>query len=163
MTFFRLPFCSGYTLEGRVEGERLGALRLVSGCFPRQDPRPIPAWWGTFVEAVEHYRQGLPVDFRFVPLTWERLTPYARKVLQVLTSRVGWGKRITYGELARMAGGSPRSVGQVMHRNPWVIVVPCHRVCASRGLGGYVYGAGVKQMLLDLERGRVPLEPGGYP
>ena len=161
MSTFRLAFLSGYALAGVLDGlGRLQELRLVEGGFAPQMPRPSPPWWEAFAKAVARYAEGRPADFRFVPLVWERLTPYARRVLQTLQEQVGWGKCITYGALARMSGGSPRAVGQVMRRNPWVIVVPCHRVCAARGPGGYAYGTKVKQMLLDLERG-VPLEQGG--
>jgi len=154
MNPFRLPFLSGYGLTGTLDGGgRLWELRLVEGVFPPEHPRPAPPWWEVFVEAVARYVGGHPVDFRFVPLVWERLTPYARRVLRTLQEQVGWGECITYGDLARLCGGSPRAVGQVMHRNPWVIVVPCHRVCAARGLGGYAWGTKVKQTLLDLEGG----------
>src|SRR5665213_3649215 len=44
-----------------------------------------------------------------------------------------------------------RAVGNANHANPWPIVVPCHRVVAAAGLGGYGGGDDVKRYLLDLE------------
>jgi methylated-DNA-[protein]-cysteine S-methyltransferase len=44
-----------------------------------------------------------------------------------------------------------RAVGNANHANPWPIIVPCHRVVAASGLGGYGGGAQVKRFLLDLE------------
>lgn len=63
---------------------------------------------------------------------------------------------VTYAELARRAGspGAARAVGQAMAKNPWPIVIPCHRVVPSSGkMGGYSGRGGVptKQKLLALE------------
>ncbi len=64
------------------------------------------------------------------------------------------GHTQTYAEVARQAGGSARSVGMAMGRNPIPIFIPCHRVVASGGLGGYSGGDGptTKIYLLALER-----------
>jgi methylated-DNA-[protein]-cysteine S-methyltransferase len=64
------------------------------------------------------------------------------------------GETRTYGELAAMIGKpkAARAVGQALNKNPVCIVVPCHRVTASNGLGGYAYGSAMKQQLLDLEQ-----------
>jgi methylated-DNA-[protein]-cysteine S-methyltransferase len=52
------------------------------------------------------------------------------------------GQVLTYGELARQIGGVPRAVGQACGDNPFPIVVPCHRVVAANGLGGFAHHAG---------------------
>lgn len=150
---FAFSFLDGWFLRGALdEIGRLRFLRLVRDAGPKAPDNP-PAWWEAFTEDMARYVQGEPVDFRFVPLAWEEVTPYARTVLSLLRDHAGWGEVLTYGDLAHLAGGSPRSVGQVMRRNPWVIVVPCHRVVAARGPGGYAYGTDVKGLLLELERG----------
>ena len=71
---------------------------------------------------------------------------------------VGYGETITYGELARRSGtGLPaRAIGSIMGSNPVPLVIPCHRIVAADGLGGYSggpYGQGVatKRALLELE------------
>jgi methylated-DNA-[protein]-cysteine S-methyltransferase len=63
------------------------------------------------------------------------------------------GHTATYCELARTIGSGPRAVAQGCGANPLPIVVPCHRVVAAGGLGGYSAGAGVatKQLLLTHE------------
>ena len=68
-------------------------------------------------------------------------------------SRIPYGKTISYGELARRVGrpNGPRAVGQANGRNPIPIIVPCHRVLASNGIGGYGGGLKVKRALLALE------------
>ena len=65
------------------------------------------------------------------------------------------GQTCSYAELAARAGrpGAARAVGQAMARNPWPIIVPCHRVVASDGgLGGYGGGLDMKERLLRLEQ-----------
>ena len=63
------------------------------------------------------------------------------------------GQTRTYGELAETIDSGPRAIGRACGRNPIPIVVPCHRVLARGGLGGYSGGTGLptKQFLLNLE------------
>ena len=79
-------------------------------------------------------------------------TSFQREVWAELT-RIPYGETISYGELARRVGRpkGPRAVGQANGRNPIAIIVPCHRVLASNGIGGYGGGLKVKRSLLALE------------
>ena len=79
-------------------------------------------------------------------------TAFQREVWAEL-SRIPYGETISYGELARRVGrpNGPRAVGQANGRNPIPIIVPCHRVLASNGIGGYGGGLRVKRALLELE------------
>jgi methylated-DNA-[protein]-cysteine S-methyltransferase len=95
-----------------------------------------------------------------LPLDWTAVAGLQRQVLGVLYECVGYGQTVTYGGLARQAGlpqeGQElpaRAVGQIMGSNPIPVIVPCHRVVASDGLGGYSGGTGpeVKRWLLILE------------
>lgn len=63
------------------------------------------------------------------------------------------GQVVTYGELARRAGypRAARAVGSAMHANPLPILIPCHRVVASNGIGGYGGGLALKRALLAAE------------
>ena len=72
---------------------------------------------------------------------------------------IPYGATATYRDIARMAGGSPRSVGQANGRNPVPILIPCHRVVATTHIGGYSGGDGLdtKRWLLALEARRQPL------
>jgi methylated-DNA-[protein]-cysteine S-methyltransferase len=99
-----------------------------------------------------------------LPLDWSGFAPAQRQVLGRLYDDVGWGQTVTYGNLAGLAGIPAsndvipaRAVGQIMGSNPIPVIVPCHRVVASDGIGGYSGGAGpeVKRWLLILE-GSVP-------
>ena len=74
-----------------------------------------------------------------------------RDIAYVLVSLVPPGYTVTYGVLAQLLGTSPRAVGAFMRANREPVVVPCHRVVGSRGLGGYSLGLGFKAKLLRLE------------
>lgn len=68
---------------------------------------------------------------------------------------VGYGETLSYGGLARSLSSGARAIGQLCARNPYPIVVPCHRILAAGGaLGSYSAGDGraTKQWLLDHER-----------
>ncbi len=68
-------------------------------------------------------------------------------------SKIPYGETISYGELARRVGRpkGPRAVGQANGKNPIPIIVPCHRVLATNGLGGYAGGLAMKRSLLAVE------------
>ena len=85
-------------------------------------------------------------------------TPYRQRVWLAL-QKIPFGATRTYGEIAALAGGSPRSVGTANGANPIPILIPCHRVLASNGIGGYSGGDGLdtKRALLQLEAFSIPL------
>lgn len=87
-----------------------------------------------------------------VPLDWSDVEPTHRRVLETLCEIAPYGTTVTYGELGARAGiDDPREVGVMMATNPLPLVVPCHRVVASDGLGGYGGGLDLKRRLLELE------------
>lgn len=68
-------------------------------------------------------------------------------------SAIPYGETRTYADIARDIGSSPRAVGGACGRNPLPLIVPCHRVVGTRGLGGYTGGEAIqtKRALLRLE------------
>lgn len=80
------------------------------------------------------------------------VSDFTRQVLDE-TRRIGWGKVLTYNQVAARIGksGASRAVGNALGKNPVPIVVPCHRVVASDGLGGFTGGLGYKRKLLAIE------------
>lgn len=85
-------------------------------------------------------------------------TPFRRRVWQALRD-IPPGRPLSYGELAQRLGSAPRAVGQACGANPLPIVVPCHRVVAKNGLGGFMnHSAGdplaIKRWLLHHEQQR---------
>ena len=79
-------------------------------------------------------------------------TAFQRAVWQQMQA-IPYGETRTYGEIARWLRSAPRAVGRACGRNPIPIIVPCHRVVASGGLGGYSGDGGTdtKHWLLELE------------
>lgn len=69
-------------------------------------------------------------------------------------TQVPEGKVTTYSELAKAVGlkNGQRVIGQIMKKNPFPVIIPCHRVVKSDGkIGGYAYGAKVKTNMLKNE------------
>jgi methylated-DNA-[protein]-cysteine S-methyltransferase len=87
-------------------------------------------------------------------------TAYQRRVWEALR-QIPYGATCSYADIARAVGGGPRAVGQANGSNPIPIIIPCHRVLASGGIGGYSGGDGLatKRALLALEAGASPLFP----
>jgi methylated-DNA-[protein]-cysteine S-methyltransferase len=106
---------------------------------------------------LEAYFDGEAVSFADIPLA-PAGTAYRRRVWRVLME-IPMGQTRTYADIARQAGGSPRSVGTANAANPIPIIIPCHRVVAGNGVGGYSGGEGVptKRFLLSLEARTCPL------
>ena len=79
-------------------------------------------------------------------------THLQRRAWQAM-SEIPFGCTLTYGALAHRLGSSARAVGQACASNPIPIIIPCHRLLAATGLGGYSGGAGLasKRFLLELE------------
>jgi methylated-DNA-[protein]-cysteine S-methyltransferase len=90
-----------------------------------------------------------------LPIDWRLTSRLQGQVLATLHGSVPYGRVVTYGELGERSGtGVPaRAIGQIMGSNPIPVIVPCHRVVAGNGLGGYSGGSGVeiKRWLLTLE------------
>ena len=80
-----------------------------------------------------------------------------RRAVQLLLPSIGYGRTVSYAELATLAGRptAVRAVGTACATNPLPVVVPCHRVLRGDGsLGGDLGGLEAKRTLLDLERSR---------
>ncbi len=82
------------------------------------------------------------------------MTPFARKVYRVVL-KIPLGEMRTYKWVAQKIGNprAARAVGQILKRNPYPLIIPCHRVVKSENkLGGYIFGVKRKKLLLDLEK-----------
>ncbi len=95
-------------------------------------------------------------------LNMQGLSPLLKRIYAV-TRAIKPGATRTYGQIAKEVGADPRSVGQAMGRNPWPIVVPCHRVMGSDGkLVGFSAHGGLatKLKLLAIEKALISEAPG---
>jgi len=133
------------------------ALKQVLGSLPYKEPftseeKPSPFAEKIF-ETMESMLAGENVSTDF-KLDHSHLSKYAQRVLDCL-AKVPVGYVTTYRELAKTAGGGPRAVGQIMARNPFPPLIPCHRVIkADFSIGGFGGGMGnmeFKRALLQRE------------
>jgi len=106
------------------------------------------------------YFEGGPVTFH-LPVDLSGYSHFQRSVLEELAA-IPWGTTRTYGEVAQAVGRprAARAVGQACGQNRIPVVIPCHRVTAAGGLGGFGAGLAWKRRLLALEgmngRSRLP-------
>lgn len=96
-------------------------------------------------------------DFRFSLPLMEAGTDFQRRVWETIAA-IPRGQVRTYGEVAKLLRSAPRAVGQACGANWFPLVIPCHRVTASSGLGGFAnqddasgFHLGVKRWLLAHE------------
>ena len=102
------------------------------------------------------YFEGEETDFSGFKLDLCGQDPFFEQIYAA-ARRVGWGRTMTYGTLAKELGAGPeaaRDVGQAMAKNPVALIIPCHRVLAAGGkVGGFSApgGSGAKIRMLALE------------
>lgn len=107
------------------------------------------------LDAIVALLRGEASDFSAIALDMSGVPPFHRRVYEVVRG-IAPGTTLSYGDVAARLGadGAARAVGQAMRRNPFAIVVPCHRVLAAGGkVGGYSANGGIatKLRLLALE------------
>ncbi len=104
-------------------------------------------------ERLRRYFAGQVVSFDDLPLDMSQATPFQRRVWEV-TRTIVRGQTRSYGDIARQLGSphAARAVGQAMARNPWPVIIPCHRVVGSDGrLTGFGGGLEMKRRMLEME------------
>ncbi len=87
---------------------------------------------------IEAYFANAHNDFN-LPLIYKG-TPFQRRVWQAI-SAISCGRVLTYGEIAAQIGSGPRAVANACGANHLPLIIPCHRVVAKNGLGGYMQGS----------------------
>ena len=108
--------------------------------------------------ALRAYFAGAPLTWTG-DLDWASVTDFQREVYEAV-GRVEHGRTTTYRRVARDIGRpqAVRAVGNALHRNPFPLVIPCHRILREGGgLGGYAGGPAVKRRLIALESGQIEL------
>ena len=130
---------------------------ILDDLAERVSPRVLeaPARLDEARRELDEYFEGRRDHFE-LPLDWQLSRGFRKTVLERLYADVGYGRTVSYLELATMVGNpkASRAVGTAMATNPIPIVVPCHRVLRTGGnLGGYGGGLPVKVKLLELESG----------
>ena len=121
--------------------------------FPEAHESAPPAHVQEAMDGIVALLGGARPDLAEVTLDWDGVGEFERRVYEVART-IPPGATLTYGDVARRLGDASlaRAVGHALGRNPFAIVVPCHRVLgAGNTLTGYAGGLAVKQALLDLE------------
>jgi methylated-DNA-[protein]-cysteine S-methyltransferase len=104
-------------------------------------------------EQIQSFLEGKALDFRLSLIDLGQCSEFQRGVL-LAEHRIPRGWVSTYGRIARSLGmpGAARAVGTALSRNPFPIIIPCHRTIRSNGeLGGFRGGLEMKRALLELE------------
>jgi len=132
--------------------------------FPAAAESPPPPAVAATIAAITALMRGERPDLSSVALHMDAVPPFHRRVYELARS-IPAGSTLSYGELAQRLGaaGAARAVGQAMRRNPFPILVPCHRVLAAGGKsGGFTANGGVdtKLKMLAIERREVLGTPG---
>ena len=121
-------------------GDTVHRVRFAATGIPGDVPVPI-----------RQYCAGKPVDLTAIPsIAPDDDSVYGRIYKRV--RQVPYGKTATYGEIAAAVGTAPRVVGQAMARNPTALVIPCHRIVAAKGIGGFTPPVEIKEELLAMEK-----------
>jgi len=112
----------------------------------------FPAEWrGEVLEFLRGERKEFSEEVRAEALDQDG-TDFQGAVLREM-AKIPYGEVKSYGELALAAGypRAARAVGTVCRNNKYPIIIPCHRVVGSNGLGGYAFGLVMKRELLKIE------------
>ena len=123
--------------------------------FPDAEEAPPAPELAPVIEGVRALMRGEKVDLSAAPLDLARVPEFNARVYEIARG-IPAGETLTYGEIAVKLGDRllARDVGAALGKNPWPIVVPCHRVTAAGGkLGGFSArgGAMTKLKLLEIE------------
>lgn len=130
----------------RTEGEALAVIRFLPPGTPAR--KPANALAERACAQLTAYLADPQAGFD-LPLKAAG-TAFQRRVWRAIAA-IPQGRTLTYGEIAKSLKSAPRAVGQACGRNPYPVVVPCHRVVASDGgLGGFASATG--GYLLDTKR-----------
>jgi methylated-DNA-[protein]-cysteine S-methyltransferase len=145
--------------EADAAGTRARLLRR----FPKATEAPPPPAVADAVQGIITLLSGRGDDLSTVEIDLGRVPEFHRRVYEV-TRSIPPGETLTYGEVAARLGepGAARAVGRALGRNPFPIVVPCHRIVAAGGrTGGFSARGGVltKVRLLEIEGAGQPRLP----
>jgi methylated-DNA-[protein]-cysteine S-methyltransferase len=97
-----------------------------------------PLWVFEAVRGITDHLAGRPANLSGIPLDFTVLTPFQARVAAALRATRP-GETLTYGEVAFRIGspGAARAVGRAVKANPILLLIPCHRVVAADGEGGF--------------------------
>jgi methylated-DNA-[protein]-cysteine S-methyltransferase len=137
------------------EGSAAVSRARIRKRFPNGRELQPHAAVGRAIRAIVGLLEGRPADLSQIVLDEQGIPPFHRRVYR-LVRRIPAGTTVSYGTIAKRLGAplAARAVGQALGRNPWALIVPCHRVVAANGkLTGFSAHGGIatKRQLLEIE------------
>jgi O-6-methylguanine DNA methyltransferase len=146
------------------EGRDSETRARVSKRFPGAIEATPPADVQHAVDGIVALLRGQARDLSTIALDMDGVPPFHRRVYDIART-IQPGATVSYGEIATRLGapGSARAVGQALGRNPFAVIVPCHRVLAAGGkVGGFSANGGIttKLRLLTIEGAHAPSATG---
>lgn len=145
------------------ERDETTALARLTWRFPLAVEGPAPDFVTAAIADIQALLDGQKRTLAHLPIALDQVSDFNRRVYEVALS-IPPGETLTYGAVATRLGepGAARAVGVALGRNPWPIIVPCHRVLAAGGRsGGFSADGGVetKLRLLTMEQARTSAQP----
>lgn len=144
--------------------ENNNLLHICLGEYARQN---LASWiWKNYPKAVVNQKEDLAPDLliqidsyinkglQHITFPYKlHMTSFQEKVLNTI-SEIPYGQTITYSELAKKIGkpGAARAIGGACNKNPFPLLIPCHRVVGTSSIGGFGPGIEYKKRLLLLEK-----------
>ena len=127
--------------------------------FPAAGEATPPPEVQGVIDRIVALLRGEASDLSSIPLDMDQVPAFHRRVYEAARA-IPPGMTLSYGDIAARAGapGAARAVGQALGRNPFPIVVPCHRVLAAGGkIGGFSAQGGIatKRRMLAIEGARL--------
>ena len=143
-------------------GERETRARMLQR-FPVAGEEAPPPEVQSVIDCIVALLRGEASDLSGIALDMGQVPAFHRRVYEAARA-IPPGKTLSYGDIARRVGapGAARAVGQALGRNPFPVVVPCHRVLAAGGkIGGFSAQGGVttKRRMLAIEGARLNGDP----
>jgi methylated-DNA-[protein]-cysteine S-methyltransferase len=138
------------------QGDTIVAVRLPG--TKTRSTSEAPSEVRRVIDAIVALLHGEQVDLSWVPVDMSGVPEFNRRVYEAART-IPPGRTATYGDIAGLLGSpsASRAVGKALARNPFAIVVPCHRVVGAEGeVGGFSAGGGVdtKMRMLAIEGAR---------
>lgn len=145
MVWSRYGIASLQLPEGREQATRARLLTRFPEALAGSPPPPVQR----AILQIDALLAGKPSELASIELDMRSVPPFHQRVYDA-AREIPPGQTLSYGQLARQLGapGSARAVGQALGRNPFAIIVPCHRVLAAGGkVGGFSANGGITTKL----------------
>lgn len=130
-----------------------GGARLPARTLPNESAQVCADFVPELCRRLVDHLMGIPTSYEGISIDLDWATPLQRDFAAAARA-IPWGEIVSYGELAALAGrpGAARAAGSFCAESRFALIVPCHRVVAANGIGGYgSAGLPLKRRLLALE------------